>query len=77
LNSRLKKETHELEHKQLVEALRRITKLEEEVVHLNKLMHAWPPSETASEKNLDGFDIWVRQKLRWYKHPSTNSSDKI
>lgn len=63
LNSRLKKETHELEHKQLVEALKRITKLEEQVVHLNKLVHAWPPSETASEKNLDGFDIWVRQKL--------------
>ena len=67
LNSRLKKETHELEHKQLVEALRRITKLEEEVVHLNKLVHVWPPSETASEtaseKNLDGFDIWVCQKL--------------
>ena len=61
LNSRLKKETHELEHKQLVEALRRINKLEEEVVHLNKLVHAWPPSETASEKKLDGFDIWVRQ----------------
>ena len=56
-------QTHELEHRQLVEALRRITKLEEEVVHLNKLVHAWPPSETASEKKLDGFDSWVRQKL--------------
>ena len=29
LSSRLKKETHELEHKQLVVALRRITKVEE------------------------------------------------
>ena len=56
LNSRLKKETHQLvvalrritkveetrklEHHQLAEALRRITKLEEEVDFLNKVVHA-------------------------------------
>jgi|TARA_B110000902_G_scaffold258767_1_gene329036 hypothetical protein len=40
LNSRLKEETRELQHKQLVEILRRITTLEGEVIHLNKLVHA-------------------------------------